>query len=186
MSAGVQVERPRQGEHHSHDADVCVYGDAQGTGGDGWFGTAFSVKMTKHPHGFDHRCWWRWPRNVLPSFLVAWIIRRQAQYKTVAKAVQAAAVSLLEDKDMKYQHSFYYWAAFISHGFASVKLDDALLNDIHTRLETLKDIPNGAGHDSPSDPLETAMLTLTRNAYRRLEEQEKILSREWCEKWGVR
>ena len=104
----------------------------------------------------------------------------------MAGALQEAVVSVLGDKEMKFHRSFYYWAAFISHGFASVKLDDALLNDIHTRLETLKDIPNGAGHDSPSDPLETAMLTLTRNAYRRLEEQEKILSREWCEKWGVR
>ena len=30
------------------------------------------------------------------------------------------------------------------------------------------------------------MLSLTRNIYHRLEEQEKTLSREWCEKWGVR
>ena len=30
MSAGVQVERPRQGEHHSHDAGLCVYGTEQG------------------------------------------------------------------------------------------------------------------------------------------------------------
>ena len=30
MSAGVQVERPRQGEHHSHDAGLCIYGTEQG------------------------------------------------------------------------------------------------------------------------------------------------------------
>ena len=39
MSAGVQVERPHQREHHSHDADLHVYGDAQGMKV-GWFVTS--------------------------------------------------------------------------------------------------------------------------------------------------
>ena len=55
----------------------------------------------------------------------------QGQYQTVAEALRAAVLSLLEDEEMIYKDSFYYWAAFISHGFASVKLDDALLDQIH-------------------------------------------------------
>ena len=45
--------------------------------------------------------------------------------------------SALEEEDMNFKRSFYFWAAFISHGFASVKLDDALLDQIHDKLETL-------------------------------------------------
>ena len=94
-------------------------------------------------------------------------------------------VSVLTDEDMKYRRSFYYWAAFISHGFASVKLDDVLLDQIHERLEVMR---RESIKDEPNDPeptLEMAMLTLTRDAYHRLEHREQTLSREWCEKWGV-
>ena len=97
--------------------------------------------------------------------------------------MQAAVVSVLEDGDMKFHRSFYYWAAFIAHGFASVKLDDALLDGIHAQLETFNDRSDPAEHNSHNDPLEMAMLTVTRKAYHRLEDQEKTLSRE---KWGVR
>ena len=48
--------------------------------------------------------------------------------------MQAAVVSLLRDEELNYKHSFYYWAGFICHGYASVKLDDELLDKIHERL----------------------------------------------------
>ena len=99
-------------------------------------------------------------------------------------------VSLIEDKSMKHSRSFYYWAAFISHGFASVRLDDALLDQIHKRLLEHQEKPSGDNNTSRDDDdtnktLEMAILTLTRDAYHRLEEQEETLSREWCEKWNA-
>ena len=70
-------------------------------------------------------------------FLPLYLIRWQGRYKTVAGALQEAVVSVLGDKEMKFHRSFYYWAAFISHGFASVKLEDAMLDAINVQLETL-------------------------------------------------
>ena len=67
---------------------------------------------------------------------------RQDRYLTVAEALQAAVLSLLKDEDMRYKQSFYYWAAFFCHGFASVKLDDALLREIHARLQALRQEPS--------------------------------------------
>ena len=118
-------------------------------------------------------------------------IATQDKYQTVAEALQTAVVSLLEDEDMKYKTSFYYWAAFICHGFASVRLDDTLLDQIHNRLETLYGQQQQHQPDDNSEEndamisLSTATLTLTREAYHRLEEWEETLSREWCEKWGA-
>ena len=115
----------------------------------------------------------------------------QDKYQTVAEALQTAVTSLLEDEEMKYSRNFYYWAAFITHGFASIKLDDALLDQIHERLEVLygqqhqlDDDDDGEENDVESD-LSTAVLSLTRDAYHQLEEREETLSREWCKKWGV-
>ena len=108
----------------------------------------------------------------------------QDKYQTVAEALQAAVVSLLGEEDMNYRRSFYYWAAFISHGFASVLLDDALLGEIHTRLdESREDCSDKQGDDGHDSTLEMDMMTLTRDAYRRLEDMEQTLSREWCENW---
>lgn len=88
---------------------------------------------------------------------------------------------------MNYRHSFFYWAAFISHGFASVLLDDALLDEVHARLqrfwqESSRDDTEGGGGERT---METVMLTLTRDAYNRLGEREEALSRKWCDMWGV-
>ena len=110
-------------------------------------------------------------------------ITMQDKYKTVAEALQAAVVSLLAEEKMSYRRSFYYWAAFISHGFASVLLDDALLGQIHARLDKLRQDcsdKQGDGGDGKST-LEMDMMVLTRDAYSRLEDMEQTLSREWCE-----
>ena len=67
--------------------------------------------------------------------------------------------------------------------FVSIKLDDALLDKIHARLESLK---RGSDHDqsdSDDETLAVAIISLTRDAYHRLEDREETLSREWCEKW---
>ena len=141
-------------------------------------------------------------------------IATQDKYQTVAEALQAAVASLLKDESMRYKTSFYYWAAFITHGFASIKLDDALLDKIHERLEAQQKQKqkqkqkqqkqkqkqkqkqqkqqqqqrqpddDGKANDIKGD-LTAAVLTLTRDAYHRLEEREETLSREWCDKWGV-
>ena len=58
----------------------------------------------------------------------------QGQYRTVAQAMQAAIASYLQDHNTEQRHSFYYWAGFIPHGFADVKLEDELLDEIHQRL----------------------------------------------------
>ena len=119
-------------------------------------------------------------------------IATQDKYQTVAEALQTAVVSLLEDEEMKYNRSFFFWAAFISHGFASTKLDDALLDEIHNRLmESPQEPSNGSSSSSGDDDstshvsLARAMLTRTRDAYHRLEKREETLSRERCAKWGV-
>ena len=117
----------------------------------------------------------------------------QGKYQTVAEALQTAVTSLLEDEETKYSRNFYYWAAFITHGFASTKLDDALLDQIHERLEVLSrqqqeqqhQPDNGGEKNDVESNLTAAVLTLTRNAYHRLEDREETLSREWCKKWGV-
>ena len=110
----------------------------------------------------------------------------QDQYQTVAEALRSAVTSLLKDESMKYKRSFYYWAAFISQGFAGVLLDDALLDEIHTRLQAIQKESSGdeaaAGDDGKI--MEAAMMTLTRNAYLQLEDLEQTLSREWCSKWN--
>lgn len=88
---------------------------------------------------------------------------------------------------MKYTRSFFYWAAFIAHGFASIKLDDALLDQIHDKLEAIygQQPDDDGGESDIESGLMTAMLTLTRDAYHRLEGREETLSREWSEKWGA-
>ena len=115
--------------------------------------------------------------------IVVACIGTQDKYLTVAEALQATVISLLEDEEMKYTRSFYYWAAFISHGFASVKLDDALLDQIHERLELMSS-QCWEEDDYTKADLSTAILTLTRDAYHRLEEREQTLSRKWSDKWG--
>ena len=109
----------------------------------------------------------------------------QDKYQTVAEALQAAVVSLLGNEKMNYKRSFYYWAAFISHGFASVLLDDAFLGEIHIRLEKYRQESSAKQGGGSELTMEMAMMTLTRDAYHQLEEREQTLSREWCEKWGV-
>ena len=114
------------------------------------------------------------------------VYRIQERYKTVAEALQAAVLSLLKDKDedMNYKRSFYYWAGIASHGFAGVKLDDALLGQIHSRLRSSSlQGPGHSGTDDGEGALTIAMTTLTRNAYRSLEHQEQTLLREWRDKW---
>ena len=113
----------------------------------------------------------------------------QDKYKTVAEALQAAVVSLLKDDEMKYKRSFFYWAAFISHGFASVKLDDALLGKIHDRIKAhygdAGEPSRVAGEEHGIEvALVSTLLNLTRDAYHRLEDSEETLSRKWSEKMG--
>ena len=111
------------------------------------------------------------------------LILKQGQYQTVAEALQAAVVSLLDDEEMKYNINFFYWAAFLPHGCAIVKLDDALLDQIHDGLESLVQNDAAADEGDQGTAIETTMLTMTRKAYHHLEYLEQTLSREWCEKW---
>lgn len=113
----------------------------------------------------------------------------QGEYQTVAQALQTAVKSVLGDEDMRYKTSFYYWAAFISHGFASVLLDDELLARIHHRLEALRSGSDGgqgrADGEDGGETLAMAIMTLTRQTYFRLKNREETLSREWREQWNA-
>ena len=101
---------------------------------------------------------------------------KQDNYQTVAEALQAAVVSLLADKELGYEKSFYYWAAFITHGFASVQLENALLDQVHDRLETLKQRVDDGGNDDHKTTLAMAILTLTREAYHQHDERQGSMS----------
>ena len=57
-------------------------------------------------------------------------------------------MSLLADADEKFRRGFFYWAGFIQYGFAGVKLDNATLDQICSRLEKL----------SESNPLEMSVI----------------------------
>lgn len=83
---------------------------------------------------------------------------------------------------MNYRLSFYYWAGFISQGFASVQLDDALLDEIHARLEQLPR-ESSEFQGNRQEAMQRAMLKLTRETYQHMEETEQALSRECYEKW---
>ena len=51
----------------------------------------------------------------------------------MAEAVQAAAIAVLKEAaKVSYGQSFYYWAGYTPHGFADVKLDNAVLGQIHS------------------------------------------------------
>lgn len=64
----------------------------------------------------------------------------------MGQAFQAAIVSNLRDNDLQLKQSFYYWAAFIPHGFASVKLDAALLERIHSYIKSEGLLPGDGQH----------------------------------------
>ena len=96
--------------------------------------------------------------------------------------MQAAVVSVLTDEDLNYRRSFYYWAAFTSHGFASVKLDDAFLDQIHQRLEAMQQSGTEGGGNGSEDDLLMAILALTRELYLTLGDKEQTLAREWYNK----
>lgn len=177
MLARVQVERAHQGEHHSDDPGLRLHGNEQG-----WIKTGDRIVLEQsrceNSYAFVDRA-----RCDIVIIVVC--LGAQDKYLTVAEALQAAVLSVLTDEKMKYKNSFYYWAAFISHGFADVKLDDALLDQIHERLEALKpQSSKGGGDDSSTDSesgLTESILTLTRDAYHRLECEEQTLSRDWWE-----
>ena len=74
---------------------------------------------------------------------------------------------------MKYKRSFYYWAGFISHGSANVKLDDALLHQIYDRLTSLiQGSDHGGADDYSESALTTAMKDKTREVYHGCKHQE--------------
>lgn len=57
-------------------------------------------------------------------------------------------MSLLEDDNERYKQSFYFWAAFVPQGFASVQLNSALLDKIHSYLVTEGYFSRSLNHDS--------------------------------------
>ena len=97
--------------------------------------------------------------------------------ETVAEALQAAVLSLLADKSLCYNRSFFYWAPFASDAFAGVQLDDALLEQIRTRLSQAPGPGEGEGVSSAM-----TMLALTQGAYRALRDRKHALASEWCSK----
>ena len=111
------------------------------------------------------------------------LIVEQGNYQTVAEALRNAVVSVLGDETMRYKDSFYYWAGFISHGYASTKLDDPLLELIHSGMVDLDQTHTRSKEDDSNRTFAT-ILALTRDAYLRQEDQDQTLSREWRAKMG--
>ena len=70
---------------------------------------------------------------------------------TVAEAFQAAVVSLLDDEGLNYKRSFFYWGAFISHGYGNVMLNETLLDNINARLEMHQQEMNQDGSEKATD-----------------------------------
>lgn len=105
------------------------------------------------------------------------------QYQTVAQALQAAVVSLLHDKDLHYKDSFYYWAALVPHGFASVQLDDELLERVRLSIEriTCREKPTA---ESTSN-IEPGMKKLTLVVRRQFEEIAQAEQHTWCEELNI-
>ena len=87
--------------------------------------------------------------------------------------------SLLHDNDLRYKDSFYYWAALLPHGFASVQLDDELLERAHSSLErTARHDKHAAQNGSFAEP---QMKEQTRGLCRQFEEIAQAEQRAWCE-----
>ena len=82
--------------------------------------------------------------------------------------------SFLKKDGMRYKDSFYYWAAFIPHGFADVKLDEALLDRIHMYLK--KKLRESKTLDQDIGTVEEMEATLASQLYHEIEELELTLS----------
>ena len=97
----------------------------------------------------------------------------------MAKALQMAVIELLQDDDMGFKHSFYYWASIIPHGFAEVTIDDQLSENIcsyaERRRQELGHSANQGGDNRWSIPM-----MLARDAYRRIENWEQTMSQQVC------
>ena len=108
---------------------------------------------------------------------------RQAQHQTVAGALRAAVIRLFENKAMRYKDSFYYWAAFIPHGFAGVRLDDALLDQIHSYLT--EQLRQSQACNQGECTIEEMEETLSSHCYCEIEEEELTLSRQECQEYEL-
>lgn len=85
-------------------------------------------------------------------------------------------VSLLANKKVKhFGRSYFYWAAFISHGYSSVRLDDAFLDQIHDNLQVYQ---SEKLNDNNNTLEMMVLLTLTQDAHERLKDWEQTLSNE--------
>ena len=54
---------------------------------------------------------------------------------TVGQAFHRAVSRLLKDQDGDYFSSYFYWAAFIPHGFADVKISEDFVVNIRKYIE---------------------------------------------------
>ena len=75
---------------------------------------------------------------------------------------------------MDFKHSLFYWAAYASHGFADVQLDDGLLRRIRSQIKALQQKPDTATGPN-KDMMVRIVLDRTREAYDRLGHRERKL-----------
>ena len=92
-------------------------------------------------------------------------------------------MKLLAENGMRYRESFYYWAGFLPHGYASVKLDEALLGRIYRYLEKQSRKPSAC--EMGTSTAKEMGARLSRQVYSEIEEQELTLSRQRCEEYGL-
>ena len=76
---------------------------------------------------------------------------------------------------MGFRRNFFYWAAYASHGFADVQLDNCLLHRIRDKLKGVQTKYNSARKNN-KDMMAPIMLNMTGDTYHRLDEEERRLS----------
>lgn len=102
-------------------------------------------------------------------------VAHQDRYQSVAEAFQAALQSLIHNPKFRYKDSFYYWGAFLPHGFADVQLDKQLLDQIHS---VILQVARQRGVDTvemEEDAIEFVMRALTREAHEDYDNREETM-----------
>lgn len=102
-------------------------------------------------------------------------VANQDRYQSVAEAFQAALQSLIHNPKFRYKDSFYYWGAFLPHGFADVQLDKQLLDQIHS---VILQVARQKGVDTvemEEDAIEFVMRALTREAHEDYDNREETM-----------
>ena len=93
-------------------------------------------------------------------------------------------ISLLSGQEKRFKDCFYYWAAFTTYGFAGAKLEEAVLDQIHSHLEEEQQRQSET-LDQGENTIEGMGTTLASRIYHEIEETELTLSRQRCQEYEL-